>query len=415
MYFDIVIIGSGISGLYAGYNIKKMQPTTSFVILEKQKKEWIGGRTQDDIFYGSKIVTGAGIGRKDKDTLLISLLNDIEVKYKEFPVNINYSDKIIDPVNINDIINTLKKDYVNNKLYRPISFKDFFIKKLGVQLYNKFIISSGYTDYENSDVSDVLYNYGMDDNASGWVGLKINWKKLIKTLCNKIGSAHIKTSSDVIKITKIQTKPCLFEIKVENGSIYHCNKVIIATNITTIQKLLPNTYNLIYKQIHGQPFLRVYAKFSIKSTEIMKNFIKSYTIVDGPLQKIIPINKNKGIYMIAYSDNNSALTLKSHLENTEHNRIYFAKLVEHALGIDKNSLKINAIKSYYWTIGTHYYSPLNNIFINRDQFIEKAQHPMNCMLIVGEVVSKEQGWVEGALSSVKKVLTQEWLNNIISK
>ena len=68
--FDIIIIGSGMSGLYSAYNIKKTSPNTSFLVLEQYKKEWIGGRTSNEIFYGTEIVTGAGIGRKSKDKLL---------------------------------------------------------------------------------------------------------------------------------------------------------------------------------------------------------------------------------------------------------------------------------------------------------------------------------------------------------
>ena len=43
------------------------------------------------------------------------------------------------------------------------------------------------------------------------------------------------------------------------------------------------------------------------------------------------------------------------------------------------------------------------------EFIEKAQHPDPNVLIVGEVISLHQGWVEGALESVAKVLTKKWL------
>jgi cation diffusion facilitator CzcD-associated flavoprotein CzcO len=31
-HYDIIIIGSGIAGLYAAYNIQKMSPGTSFII-----------------------------------------------------------------------------------------------------------------------------------------------------------------------------------------------------------------------------------------------------------------------------------------------------------------------------------------------------------------------------------------------
>ena len=44
-YVDIIIIGTGMSGLYSAYQIKQFSPDTSFLILEKYKKNWIGGRT----------------------------------------------------------------------------------------------------------------------------------------------------------------------------------------------------------------------------------------------------------------------------------------------------------------------------------------------------------------------------------
>ena len=83
MYYDIIIIGSGIAGLYAAYNIQKMSPSTSFIILEKYKKNWIGGRTNNEMFYGTQVVTGAGIGRKNKDKLLINLLDRLNLPYEE--------------------------------------------------------------------------------------------------------------------------------------------------------------------------------------------------------------------------------------------------------------------------------------------------------------------------------------------
>ena len=49
-YYDIIIIGSGMSGLYSAYNIQKMSPDISFLILEKHNKQWIGGRTSNEIF-----------------------------------------------------------------------------------------------------------------------------------------------------------------------------------------------------------------------------------------------------------------------------------------------------------------------------------------------------------------------------
>ena len=33
--YDIIIIGSGMAGLYSAYNISRLTPDTSFLILEK--------------------------------------------------------------------------------------------------------------------------------------------------------------------------------------------------------------------------------------------------------------------------------------------------------------------------------------------------------------------------------------------
>ena len=409
-YYDIIIIGSGMAGLYSAYNIKKESPTTSFLILEKYKKQWIGGRTSNETFYGTNIVTGAGIGRKDTNPLLIRLMNDLNIKYHEYESVMSYS-QLFNPVDIVKIINVLKHEYNKHPELHNNTFKQFFIKIFDTKLYKQFIISAGYTDYENADIAETLYNYGMDDNKSGWTGLHIPWKNMVQTLYHKIGPEHFKFSNNVLSLKKIQDFGCLFEIKTEHGTIYHCNKVIVATTISGIKNIIPgaSNKNSIYQQIHGQPFLRLYGKFDKESSKIMKKYVTNYTIVPGPLQKIIPMDLDKGVYMIAYSDNNNALLLKNHLTNNAKNRALFCKLIEQSLGIPSGLLHLISIKDFYWPIGTHYYEPLKGPYKNRNDFAHQAQHPEKGILVVGEVVSRYQGWVEGALESVKAVLTKKWI------
>jgi hypothetical protein len=407
-YYDIIIIGSGMSGLYSAYNIKNTSPDTSFLILEKYKKNWIGGRTSNEQFYGTEIVTGAGVGRKGKDKLLHKLLTELRFHMPEYTANPRYSE-MMDHVDIKKIMSHLRKEYKRFEGQR-LTFKEFASHILGEKLYKKFIMSAGYTDYENEDAFETLYYYGMEDNTCCWKAFQVPWRKMVLKLYHYIGVKHFRFSSGVIGIQRLQNTPCKFQINIENGQHYLCNRVIIATTIDTVQNLLPG--NIIYNRIKGQTFLRLYAKFTKKSADIMKEYVKGYTIVPGPLQKIIPMDADNGVYMIAYSDNANALTLKNYLKNTRENRKLYETLLERSLGIPENSLHIVAIKDYYWPIGTHYYTPLDQTYKSREEFIDKAQHPEKGILVVGEAVSRNQGWTEGALESVKAVLTKKWIENI---
>lgn len=406
-YVDIIIIGSGMSGLYSGYKIKQMSPDTSFLILEKYKKNWIGGRTSNEIFYDTEIVTGAGIGRKNKDKLLRNLLHSFKFITPEYTINPHKS-KLIKNVDINTIINRLKKEYPRFK-NQQLTFKQFATKVLGEDLYKEFIINAGYSDYENEDVFETLYYYGMEDNSCCWKAFHVPWKKLVLKLYHFIGTSHFKFSNNVIKITKTQEEPCRFLIETENGINYLCNRVIVASTINTIRKLIPKP---IYNDIEGQPFLRLYAKFTKSSIPIMKEYVKGFTFLPGPLQRIIPMDPNNGVYMIAYNDNSNTIALKNNLQNTKKNRELYEILIEKSLGIPDNSIHIIAIKDFYWPIGTHYYKPLNKeLYKSREEFIHLAQHPENGMLVVGEAVSRNQGWTEGALESVEAVVTKKWIVN----
>ena len=420
--YDIIIIGSGIAGLYSAYTIQRLAPNKTFLVLEKYKKNWIGGRISNEEFYGTTVVTGAGIGRKDKDYLLQELLQELHIKYTDFKLDVNYVlPSGEEPVDVNKVFLALKKQYLkelkeekaekvkNEK--KGKTFKQFAKPFLGAKLYNQFIVSTGYTDYENEDITQTLYKYGMDDNSDGLNGLSIPWKQLIQTLVHKIGPQFIRASNNVTSI-----KPNLGEkyiLETEKGVTYYCDKVILATTISGIQKLLPQILNKsqfsIYNYIHGQPFLRLYAKFPKASADIMRQYVPTYTIVAGPLQKIIPMSKEKGVYMIAYSDNANAEALKDHLENNVKNRDFFERLLEETLQIPVNTLQITALLDFYWPIGTHYYSPLpKGTKVN--EFINQLQHPVPDILVVGEVVAANQGWTEGALESVAKALTKKWIS-----
>jgi hypothetical protein len=403
--FDIIIIGGGIAGLYAAYQIKKTSPNMRTCILEKQSKKYMGGRTGNDIFKGTSVVTGAGVGRKKKDKLLVELLNEMNITTSEFEASNSYADTISPQCDVKKTFLKIKRAY--NDSVKPQTFKEFATKILGESEYRRFVVCSAYGDYENENIYDTLFNYGFNDNYNKWTGLYIPWHDLIDKMVHEIGEHNIKFKHSVESITQNGEK---YKISTKSEN-FTCKKLIIATTIDSLLKLLPDQTN-IYKQIKGQPFLRTYGKFSKSSISIMKQYLPSTTVVPGPLQRIIPMNPDAGVYMIAYCDNTNAVKLNKLSEDNKESRSKFCKILEISLGIPNGSLKLLAIKNYFWPVGTHYYTPLSEEFDNREEFIKIAQRPEKNIRIVGELISTNQGWVEGALESVKSVITKKWINEI---
>lgn len=394
---DVIIIGAGIAGLYAGYKLLKQNPRYKILLLEKNDK--VGGRMGSEQFYDTEIEIGAGIGRFEKDVLLKKLLKDFEIK--NFVFTADMLDKSKNPISIMSVITRLRSEYRK----KPVTstFRDFAIEKIGKKDYERFLVSSGYTDYEKEDLYETLYNYGMEDNEPGWKGIAIPWNDLLDALSKKIGVKNILTKQNVLQIQ--QTVRGGFEVITEKET-WNTQKVILATTIDSVNKLLNvKGKNTLYDHVKGQPFLRIYGKFIGESVAIMKEYVSKQVFVEGKLHRIIPMNHKMGVYMIVYTDNQGAVGLKKYIENTDENRRALCHLIEKALGLQKDILEMAAIRSFFWDIGTHYYSPLDKE--ERKNFVQKIQHPCPNLWVIGECVSHNQGWVEGSLESVEKVCV-EW-------
>ena len=164
------------------------------------------------------------------------------------------------------------------------------------------------------------------------------------------------------------------------------------------------------KQIEEKPFNRFKQKFN-------------YPSISEQQWKTMP-NMAKAQYIVnlrtLWQDARAVLDLKNELKKNkpkktsdyfyEKNRHFFETLLEQTLNIKHGSLHLEAIKPFYWPIGTHFYKPLNTkLYKNREEFVHQAQNPENGILVVGEAVSRNQGWTEGALESVEAVVTKKWV------
>ena len=187
-----------------------------------------------------------------------------------------------------------KKIKENPSLRSQTTFKTFAIKHLGKENYEKFILCVGETDFEDADVVDVLYHYGFEF-SKGIEAFGIDWKTFL-VACEKILKKHIFTNKTVEEI-----KPTSSGKYIVDGKIY--DNVIMGTDIGCLRKLLERNhlYNRIYDNVSCQSFTRLYVTLD-KALQLEGRLV----ITPPPIQKIIEMNKERHIYMISYSDNESA-------------------------------------------------------------------------------------------------------------
>lgn len=409
--YDTVIVGAGIAGLYTAFLLKLQNPKTTLLVIEQNRAIHLGGRANTESFYGTNISIGAGIGRMKKDKHLIELMRHFHIPIHSYIVEHHMA--TTSSINVKETMQLLKRAYEQNmeKMRNsPEPFSLFAKKVLGNTDYNRFLNSTGFTDYENEDAYETIYEYGMEDNLGNWPAFSVPWNDVCHLLAQSVDKStgkHFVFGKKVTQIEKDVNNICRVFAK-DNSTktyIYLAKQVIVATTVNTLRTLFPR--HPIYKDIESQPFLRVYGKFDKSSVGILKEVVPKFTYVDAPVQKIIPINVDNGVYMIVYNDNANSLAFKSHTENTELNRRFYEKCIEKTLRIPKGSLHLIAIRSFYWKQGTHYYKPLNtDLYKNRSEFIRKSQHPEENIFVVGELVSRNQGWVEGALESVHKIIDE---------
>ena len=372
----IAIIGSGISGLYLGYKLKNKG--YDFDIFEKNNI--IGGRIKVVDFEDIPVVAGAGILRLKKDKIMYNLCKELDVETHTYKTKFSYT---FQPVNILDIIEKLKdKLYLLEGQRDKYTFARYSKSIIGHKEYNNFVKSCGLSDFEKADVIDTIYDYGFDDCVSGYEGVSVKWQQLLDKLY-VILKNDIFLSTPIKKIEK--TEDGKFKIK---NVIY--DKVVITTDVKNIREFFLK--DKIYKSIEGQPFVRLYVKLNVP--------IENYTnviITGNPFQKIIEINKEKCIYMISYSDNKVANKWKSCTN--------IKKTIRQAIKrIFKLEVKILKHKLIYWKIGTHYFKPLSKEYKDRKEFLEIAQNPVENLFVVGEGLSTNQGWCEGAVESVNNII-----------
>ena len=75
------------------------------------------------------------------------------------------------------------------------------------------------------------------------------------------------------------------------------------------------------------------------------------------------------------------------------------QLLLDSTNIITNNSKVDDIYIHYWNDGVHSYKPFGSVSMKYT--LKKLKNPLKGIKVIGEIVSTKQGYVEGAIQSIK--------------
>jgi monoamine oxidase len=438
--WDLIIVGAGPAGLTMAYRILQEKPETRILILERSGK--VGGRTRTLTFAGkTELPCGAGVGRTHKDHRLSQWLQTMGFQKNTWVSHPTTQFLTETPFSMSALISRLKQAVRPTDARR--TFREFAQEVLSPPEFQWFQSAMGYTDYLDADAWETVHYYGFEDNIEPLHGFTVPWTALAETTYNvlKQKGCRFYFHTDVKRIfpegsrqhshshlrqhsrqhSHSHSRP-LIKIKASSNRhpecFYEAHSVVVATPVESLRRLFPATRAYRRDALSGQPFMRLYATLNTSGRAFMAthahpSWHSGMAMVPGALQKISVLDESKGIYRLAYADNAHARELHRLLKK-KHPEIALTQTLQSAFqsrGVSAQNFMDRWKACEWFPTGTHYYPPLPEWAPNRESFIYEAQHPLTPAVpiwVVGEAVSRDQGWTEGALDSVDRIFP-EWI------
>jgi hypothetical protein len=202
-----------------------------------------------------------------------------------------------------------------------------------------------------------------------------------------------------------RTEDELFEITGQQGKkaeekpfTYVAKRVVIATCRCSYDSFSVLNKLPLLKQLATSPLLRIYAKYPFNTDGKVWFDGLPKTVTSGILRYVIPINPKTGLIMISYTDGDDTKAWKD-LEDKELETA-IQNEVRHMFP-EKDIPNPTYLQKHYWSGGCTYWLPGD---YDISSAIQTAMNPAPNLYVVGESISKQQAWIEGALESAETLL-----------
>ncbi len=407
----MAIVGGGIAGLLTAYRI--LQRYSHWHVTVWESARVVGGRTRTARFAGLTVSAGAGVGRSGKDVRLAALLQELDL-----PVHVRGSTTRAPPRQVARLA-----ALVQAKEPGPdVTFRTFARQVLGDAEFRAFLTTMGHTDMLEAQAQETMRHYGLEDNVLSWTPFSVPWNDLCERLRARIlafPNGRVRTGQRVDKVhwpsswrrpqAARPSGSTYARLTLSSGTHVRASRVVLAVPIDELTALVPAWYRPAIRSVRAQPFIRVYVRVAREHAPLVAASIGYFRVVSpSPLMKMSTVDAAKGVFMAAFADGPAAVHLAQHLvlgpDTRDAAKLYLATLITDALGLQKGKggergrgvVRLTSFTAFWFPVGTHYYAPDQG---SRDE-VRRALLHHDRLFVVGEAVSHNQGWTEGALETV---------------
>jgi monoamine oxidase len=399
----IVVIGAGIAGLTVAEGLLKKGHAV--VVLERYPN--VGGRIVTNrepyqyeigagrIFHSHKRVH-ALIKRFGLHTYPIS--EDVSwISAKEKRVETNTFMEDFKEV-CKELRKLTKRTLATHTLGQllPSNFKDFLLQyPYWAELHML-----------RADLALPLFESGeVMGTYKGYVGIQEG----IDTLTTNLRDAVLKAGGQILtryRVEDVRRQGKMWEIVGTFGKkaealpfTIQAAKVIIATCRCSLGSFTALKEKPLLKQLQTSPLIRIYAAYPKTWWSGLPKLV-----TDSPLRFIIPIDPKTGLIMISYTDGPKDTGFWRGLSEKE-----LQKQIQNEvrrLFPDRKIPEPTYLKIHDWPSGCTYWVPDSEKAYELKKAQKDAMHPAKDLWVVGESVSFQQGWIEGALETAEQLLLE---------
>jgi monoamine oxidase len=418
MIYDYIIIGSGITGLYAMHKLCKEEKEYKILLIDE--RDYFGGR----IYTNKMPQYEAGAARyNDNHKILLKLIEEYKLTNVKLEKRIDYlekdsDDKIIIYKNIEKSFEETMKSIIREsskekkeelEKYTLREYIDKISKEegLGEELVKIF---GYYSEFERMNCKDSLRAFKSDFISNNFYVMEEGLTELCVRIAEegkKRKNVHIKQK---MKILNIKEEGDKYKLECDKGHEFKGRRVIIATKSEQLKqfKILKEIFPLL-KEIYNAPLCRIYAVYPKKQGKVWFEG-KPRMTTNSFLRQIIPIDYNKGIIMISYVDGED---INPYYKDVRKKELKSDKEIKNMIQKEVKTLfprseipNPSYFKIHYWEVGVHHYKK----GVDSIETYNKIKNPLKNIYVVGEAYSQKQAWMEGGLETVEEVY-KDIINN----